>query len=273
MSVSKSCLLMEIANLATELVMIKPSLKIAGILTSLVISMWVAAGPAAADSVDMMARIFHQDIPAEELATVHAAFTEYGGINQAYIDAANDPNLHLYARAEVTFTFIGEGAGYKNTVGYFTYNDNYNILDTQTIFSNASGTGSGLSGGGSLLAGDSVVLGIFDEGTNLGFWLRADGYNNPNGNVYYTLEGLNPDQKRHYALWSDNANQRKVYGVEDLFNLGDQDYNDLLFSVTANPYSALSPRAGAPEPGTLLLVGSAITGLLGYARRRRRRKS
>jgi len=231
------------------------------------------AGPAAADSMDMMDQVFHQDIPASELAAISAAFPEGGGLDPAYVAAANDPNMHLYAQAEVTFTFIGEGAGYKNSVGYFLYDDQGKILEMNTIFSNASGWGGGLTGtGGSLLSGDSVVLGIFDEGTNIGFWVRADGYNNPNGYVYYSLEGLNPDQERHFALWSNDAGERKVFGVEDLYNLGDQDYNDMIFSVTANPYSALSPSAGAPEPASLLLMGSALAGLAGVGWRRRRRR-
>ena len=220
-----------------------------------------------ADSVDLMDQMFHQDITAEELAAINAAFPEGSGLNPDFIAAANNPNLHLYQQATVTFTFLGEGAGFKNTVGYFLFDDNGNILDMRTIFSNASAIGAG----GSLEIGDSVVLGVFDAGTNLGFWLRADGYNNPSGKVYYTLEGLNPDQKRHYALWMDNANQQAVYGVEDLWNLGDGDYNDLLYSVSADPYSAINPSAAAPEPASLLLVISGLAGLAGAGWRVRRR--
>ncbi len=233
----------------------------------------LCTGPARADSVDMMGQVFHQNIPASELASISAAFPEGGGLDPAYVAAANDPNLHLYAQAEVTFTFIGEGAGYLNSVGYFLYDNNNNILEMNTIFSNASGWGGGLTGtGGSLLSGDSVVLGMFDEGTNIGFWLRANGYTDPNGLVYYSLEDLNPDQERHFALWTDNSNERKVYGVEDMINLGDGDYNDMLFTVTANPYSAIEPSAGAPEPASLLLMGSALVGLAGVGWRRRRRR-
>ncbi|MBU1274813.1 MAG: DUF4114 domain-containing protein [Proteobacteria bacterium] len=244
-------------------------------LGGMLVAGWLAlAGPtgAWADNVDMMGQIFHQDIPAEELAAIRAAFPEGSGLNPDFIAAANNPNLHFYQQATATFTFLGEGAGFKNTVGYFLFDDNGNILDMRTIFSNASGTGPGLAGGGQLNVGDSVVLGVFDAGTNLGFWLRADGYNNSKGKVYYTLEGLNPDQKRHYALWMDNANQRAVYGVEDLWNLGDKDYNDLLYSVSADPYSAINPGAAAPEPASLLLVVSGLAGLAGAGWRVRRRR-
>ena len=238
--------------------------------TALLALLWVlvAAGPSAAYKVDMMSQVFHQNISAEELAAVYDAFPEGGGLDPAYVAAANDPNLHLTSQAEVTFTFIGEGAGYRNSVGYFLYDGNYNILESHTIFSNASER----YGGGSLTAGDSVVLGVFEAGTHIGFWLKADGYSNSRGAIYYTLEGLNPDQKRHFALWGDHANERQVFGVEDLPNLGDGDYNDLLFSVSANPYSAISSSsASTPEPASLLLMGSAMAGLVGAGWRRRRR--
>lgn len=231
-----------------------------------------SASPALADSLDMMGQVFHQNIPAQELATINDTFPEGAGLDPTLIAAANDPNLHLTAQAKVTFTFLGEGAGYKNSVGYFLYDDLGNILESHTIFANASQSG----GGGSLKAGDSVVLGVFEAGTNIGFWLKADGYNNSRGSVYYTLEGLNPEELRHFALWGDHANERLVFGVEDLPDLGDRDYNDLLFSVSANPYSAINPgagAAGAPEPATLLLMGSALAGLAGAGWRRRKRRA
>jgi len=54
-----------------------------------------------------------------------------------------------------------------------------------------------------------------------------------------------------------------VIAWEDLYALGDQDYSDLVVEV-----SGVSPYAPVPEASTLVLMGSGLSGLLFYARKR-----
>jgi hypothetical protein len=220
-------------------------------------------------ATDLSSAIYSIDIPANELNSIQTLFPEYGGLNPAFINNNTDPNIYLLAQADITATFIDEGAGYKNTFGYFVFDDNQDILSEQTIFSNASEVG----GGGALRTGDSVMLGTFAEGTNVGFWLKGNGFNNPLGHTYYTLDQYNPDGLRHMALVFDTVSQKLIIGIEDLYNLGDQDYNDLVFTFSTTPNDAIDLSnipTGSPEASeiaTLFISGSIFSW---YLRRRNR---
>ena len=216
---------------------------------------------------DMSASIYSIDMDPADLNAIQALLPEQK-VNTAFVNSAVDPNIRLLEKAEVSLTFIDEGAGYRNSFGYFLFDDDNNILETRTVFNNASEVG----GGGSLVPGDTVDLGLFDAGTNIGFWLRADGFKNPNNHTYYTLDHLNPDGLRHVAMIADVVNERVVLGVEDLFNLGDQDFNDIVFTFTASPFRAIDIAGlptGAPEAGPIAtaLISASLFGA--YARRRR----
>lgn len=79
-----------------------------------------------------------------------------------------------------------------------------------------------------MFAGVTTTVGPFPSGTVIGFWVRADGFNNANSPdfwVSYTTDVLtNRDGQRHIA-WTKIDN-RVIVGFEDLNNLGDKDYND-----------------------------------------------
>ncbi len=80
-----------------------------------------------------------------------------------------------------------------------------------------------------MYTGSSVQIGPIPSGSNVGFWIRADGYGNPNNPVYYSIHNTsspvkNPDGYRH-AAWV-KTNNVTLIGFEDLNNLGDKDYND-----------------------------------------------
>jgi hypothetical protein len=218
---------------------------------------------------DLSSAIYHIDIPETELNNIQTLLPEYGGVNPALVNNNTDPNIYLLAEADIAATFIDEGAGYKNTFGYFVFDDDQNILYEQTIFSNASEAG----GGGTLNTGDSVMLGTFDAGTNIGFWVKANGYNNPDGHTYYTLDQYNPDGLRHMAIIYDADSEKLIIGIEDLYNLGDQDYNDLVFTFSATPNVALdlsSIPTGSPEASEVATLCISSSVFLWYLRRRKR---
>jgi hypothetical protein len=199
-----------------------------------------------AGQYDVPEGMYNVSVSDAELSSIQNLFPEDGGIEPAFINSTTDPNLHFTDTGDLSVTYIDEGAGYKNSFGYFTFDDNNNILSKHTIFENASG----LNKGGVLVAGDTMDLGTFNEGDNVGFWLQANGYWNPDGHTYYTVDELNPDGLRHIAIVDDNGYIN--IGIEDLYNLGDQDYNDIIFRMNITPNSAIDkaniPGNPAPPP-------------------------
>lgn len=99
-------------------------------------------------------------------------------------------------------------------------------------------------------AGNKIYLGIFQPNTTLGWFLVADGHVNganvsTSKPVYYSDSHLNPEatasQKKHSILVYDDVTDRLLIGFEDLPRNGssDDDFNDLVFYVTANPIEAI----------------------------------
>ncbi|MDZ4121440.1 MAG: LruC domain-containing protein [Candidatus Cloacimonadaceae bacterium] len=185
-----------------------------------------------------------------------------------YMDPANQTNIKIDELAEVWVTFVHEGAGFKNALGFHTYpSDNTPQttaeVGTKTlIFPNASLSGSG----GGLVAGNKVYLGIFQPETTIGWLLVANGYVSSNGGnvnvsttapVYYSNIHLNPEsdpnKKKHSILVYDDITERLLIGFEDLPRMSgsDDDFNDVVFYVTVNPIEAVDtdgiPPMDIPE--------------------------
>ncbi|MGB0714230.1 MAG: LruC domain-containing protein [Phycisphaerae bacterium] len=167
-------------------------------------------------------------------------------LHPEFIDETVNPNLLVTQDADISVTFIDEGAGYRNAFGYVEFDNDGNILCEQSIWANASEVG----GGGYLVPGDTVDLGTFSAGTNVGFYVIANGFNrgesvpsqsNPD-NVFYTIDSLNTDGFRHVALIGTQAQvdgeNPLILGFEDLRNLGDKDFNDAVFIVQITPNEA-----------------------------------
>ncbi len=172
--------------------------------------------------------------------------------NPQYISSGYDTNVILDSMADVWVTFVSEGAGYKNVLGFYKYDLNNPPTTAPTasqitiIFPNVSAAGSG----GSLVAGNKVKIGTFPAGTGIGWVLLANGWNGSsvtNGlwrlfsNPDFNPES-DPNLRQHNVLLNDIENQRIILGFEDIrrdFGSCDNDFNDAVFYVTANPYVAM----------------------------------
>lgn len=193
------------------------------------------------------------DIPPGLLANINKTLPEGVAIpnsNKAYLIQNTETNLKLRDSAEVFITFIHEGAGYRNALGYYRYPTNTpptNATEINAhfiIFPNASYSGSG----GDLQTGNRVRLGSFPGNITLSWFVVADGFNN--GTVtnrrwmVYGNPEFNPgpaDKKQHMVLVKDVENELLVMGFEDILRIngGDQDFNDCIFYATANPFTSV----------------------------------
>ncbi|HMM11546.1 MAG TPA: LruC domain-containing protein [Bacteroidales bacterium] len=165
-----------------------------------------------------------------------------------------DHNITLVETCDVWVTFVTEGAGYLNVLGFYTYPTNNPpatpaAIDTITIiFPNASL----LNSGGGLRPGNKVKIGRFNAGTTIAFALIADGWKN--GQVtdgrwtVYSDKHLNgpanPNLLQHTVLLRDPGRQLFLLGFEDIKRNqsgSDHDFNDAVFYITANPVQSIDP--------------------------------
>ena len=271
------------------------------------------------------------EVEQDLIDDMNAALPEGVVANKEYLDLNYDPNIQLQNDSQIGVTFLLEGAGYKNSLGYFTYQDNtftdtsFSDFDTDgsgnvgiqelnsvsgisagMIFENSSAQGSG----GVLQTGDTVVLGggtasldengdflmeggtVFEEGTNVGFFLIQNAYNSRTDTVkgwddssdpltFYSMDFLNPENlptanldaidpdSRHVAMMSDANDEGLILGFEDLLRpYGDNDFNDSVFLIRTDPPEAL--YADVPGVETVISlqaapsksVGSGLAGAL-----------
>ena len=162
-------------------------------------------------------------------------------------------NIALAETASIKVTFVHEGAGFRNSFGYFTYTaDNVpqkaSDVNLIPIFPNASYEGSG----GGLKTGNTVTIGPFPAGTIVGFWVKSNAWDSTTqtiGNGYWTLFSLNhlnpestAEKRQHIAMFFHEESQKLVMGFEDInrdSSWCDNDFNDLIFFATSNPITAV----------------------------------
>ena len=94
----------------------------------LLVLLSVACIRPAFSATDLTDGLYHVDFSAGDLNEIQQLLPESGGINPAFISNNTDPNIHLLAEADINLTFIDEGAGYKNSFGYFAYYNSENTL-------------------------------------------------------------------------------------------------------------------------------------------------
>lgn len=194
-------------------------------------------------------------ITAESLDMIDSALPEGFPVpefNPHYITAGYDTDVILDLDASVYVTFVKEGAGYRNVLGFYTYDLANPPLtrpqpqDITIVFPNVSADNSG----GGLNMGNKVKIGDFPAGTGIGWVLLANAWDGTKvtdglwqvfSNPDFNPEPL-PELRHHMVLLKDQAQDRIYLGVEDIRrdNLScDNDFNDAVFYVTTDPDGAI----------------------------------
>ena len=193
-------------------------------------------------------------IDASMLQDINATLPEYISLvnsHPLYFAAGNVQDVIVEQASDVWVTFVHEGAGYLNVLGYYKYPTGNmpaspaSIDSIHIIFPNVSFSGSG----GGLHSGNRVHLGVFAPGTTIGFALIANGYSGgkiTSGNwTLYSDKSLNPEPnanlKQHVALLNDIGRGKFLLSFEDIRrdSGSDNDFNDAVFYVTANPIQGI----------------------------------
>lgn len=216
------------------------------------------------------------NIPTEFLNNINSSLPENYPVptyNPQYIAAGTATEIKLVQNADVWVTFVNEGAGYKNVLGFYTYPIGSPpasvsaITNLKIIFPNVSK----LNSGGGLLAGHKVHLGTFTAGTAISWFLIADGFRNggvTNGNWrLFSNPSFNPEAnpalQNHTVLLYDSTYQKVVMGFEDIrrdYSSCDNDFNDAIFYVSSNPITAISTNQMVSTVNTTPNISSGNTG-------------
>ncbi len=202
-------------------------------------------------------------IDASLLRFVNSSLPESNPLTKThpeYLSSTATTNLNITKESDVWITFVSEGAGFLNTLAYFTYKTGVpptrlsDVTNATIVFPNASAYGSA----GGLQSGDKVKIGRFQPGTSIGFILLQNAWSSSNISVatgstkYFSIDALNPEAstslKRHSVLMYDDLHKLFLIGFEDLprDTDSDNDFNDLVFYATSNPVEGISQDGVKP---------------------------
>lgn len=200
-----------------------------------------------------------------------------------------DPSkLNLKYDYNVSVDFINEGASYRNQLAFNatgTTNKSGLIFKDASCDGIVSGCimGTGVKAVNPLNLGDGVNIGTIAGGTQLDLFLKANGLNNPNNNIFGTQTASNADGLQHVVAYA--YNNYIILGFEDLYGAlhatgglnqnSDRDFNDLVVVLDigeANVKALIS--ATVPEPSvTLSMFAVGAVSMFGLRRRRQTRTS
>ncbi|PWK79348.1 LruC domain-containing protein [Mucilaginibacter oryzae] len=216
-------------------------------------------------------------ITADLLSFINASLPETIDVRKhhpQYLQSSAVADLNVTETADVWITFVSEGAGYLNSLGYYTYTTGNppkspaDIATVNYIFPNASLPGSG----GNLRSGSKVKLGRFNAGTSIGFVLLANAWDGGSKTVststakFYSTTACNPettaDLKKHTVLLYSETQNLFLIGIDDQNRQtggSDNDFNDIVFYATSNPIKAISQTDVQPIDKPIDSDGDGVT--------------
>lgn len=147
--------------------------------------------------------------------------------------------VELIKDSEVYVTYLAEGAGYRNSVAWYSYSvfsppTAGSQLELHVLFPDVSSDI--LTSGSRLKLQDDP----FPSGTIIGFVLIINGWQ---GKVdfdkmkLYTDQAFNPNKRQQHILFEEKTCGELVLAFEDNISLSDTsdaDFNDIIFTVSDN---------------------------------------
>ncbi|NOU61779.1 LruC domain-containing protein [Marinifilum caeruleilacunae] len=207
------------------------------------------------------------EITNDFLERVNASVPETKPLTEThpeYLENSDDGNIVMVENGEVWVTFVHEGAGWKNALGYYTYPTENppasvdDIEDMTIIFPNVS-----MGNKDEIQSGNKVQLlylnqeeeeyeKLFPAGRTIGWFLVAHGWQDGKrevdegvythySNIYLNIEETEDLQKHNIVLFDDDT-ERFVLAFEDVARNSsacDNDFNDAVFYATFNPITAV----------------------------------
>ncbi|MUG94724.1 DUF4114 domain-containing protein [Scytonema sp. UIC 10036] len=184
-----------------------------------------------------------------------------------------DPTkLRLKNDTNVRIWFLNEGAGFRNQLAYEAlkgndYQKGLLFNDVSCDISQAANSACQVGENpGTLDIGDYVEIGKVAGGSQLNFFIKADGSSHPDGPIYGADPTKNPDLLEHLVAYE--IDDRVLLGFEDLPGpegvSSDRDFNDVMFVVDVGKDNIES----VPEPATAMaLLAAAAAGVMTLRRR------
>ncbi len=181
-----------------------------------------------------------------------------------------DPSkISLATQYDTRVYFVGENTTYKNTLGFNTSGSGITEGNPLLIFPDATEPHRNFSLPSlqtkksirslkePLVPGDFVNLGTLSAGTQLDFFLIADGARGGT-DVFSTRTSANPDGLNHTLAFVMPGSPYLFVGFEDLYGDANGDFKDLLFAVDIGAAN-ITALTNMPEPSTLLILGSFVS--------------
>ena len=153
--------------------------------------------------------------------------------------------VELIKDSEVYVTYLAEGAGFRNSVAWYSYSiysppTAGSQVELHTLFPDVSSD--------ILTPGNRLKLqdGAFPKGTVIGFVLVINGWQgfvDYDKEKLYTDYQLNANKRQQHILFMEKTCGELVLAFEDNMSLSDTadaDYNDIIFTVADNNVNALN---------------------------------
>jgi len=152
--------------------------------------------------------IYSEDVSTSFSSRVNNMLPERGRVSDEFLNNSEQAVFDILEPTDIYSTFLWEGAGYKNSFGYFKLDHNNQKIEEVEVVGNASMVNSG----GGVNIGDTFLMGSFSPGDRIGFYIWGNGWNRQlnQKQKYYTYQPLNQDGIQHAVTAFDSIEQKVV---------------------------------------------------------------